>query len=295
VTTPRRGEVWLVDLGMAAKVRPALVISVGAADTDRAFATLVPHTTSVRGTDFEAAVSVGFLKPGAFDAQNLITIPHAKLLRSLGKLNPQQLGLVEAAVRLTNNWSRRRGLGLDRSEPGLSHVGQSVQAEGEVKHMGTSRHWPILLGSSFLLLVSCAPNSNAELVDDEFPEAQAELREVVSAVADDAMTADIKGLQGLHLNSPKFSKFGPRSFERQDVAGANASEAAYFGSISDLTYEVEDLKIDVFGDIGIATYYPRTTFVRDGQQHEVRGRQTLVLLRTNAGWKIVHEHGTVRE
>ena len=52
---PRRGEVWLVDLGMAAKVRPALVISVPADDADRALATLVPHTTSVRGTRFEAA------------------------------------------------------------------------------------------------------------------------------------------------------------------------------------------------------------------------------------------------
>jgi mRNA interferase MazF len=28
MTSPRRGEVWLVDLGMAAKVRPAVVISV---------------------------------------------------------------------------------------------------------------------------------------------------------------------------------------------------------------------------------------------------------------------------
>lgn len=28
--SPRRGEVWLVDLGMAAKVRPALVTSVAA-------------------------------------------------------------------------------------------------------------------------------------------------------------------------------------------------------------------------------------------------------------------------
>lgn len=105
---PRRGEVWLVDLGMVAKVRPALVISVGAADTDRALATLVPHTTSVRGTQFEAVVSVGFLKAGAFDAQNLITIPHAKLLRSLGTLNAQQMGAVEVAVR---GW-----LGLGSSE-----------------------------------------------------------------------------------------------------------------------------------------------------------------------------------
>jgi mRNA interferase MazF len=35
-----RGEVWMVDLGMAAKVRPCLVISVGAGEEDRALATL---------------------------------------------------------------------------------------------------------------------------------------------------------------------------------------------------------------------------------------------------------------
>lgn len=93
---------------MAAKVRPALVLSVPANDEDRALATLVPHTTSVRGSRFEAAVSVGFLKAGAFDGQNLITIPHAKLLRTLGRLNPQQLADVETVVRL---W-----LGLSASE-----------------------------------------------------------------------------------------------------------------------------------------------------------------------------------
>ena len=99
MTDPRRGEVWLVDLGMAAKVRPALVISVPANDADRALATLVPHTTSLRGSRFEAAVTVPFLRAGAFDTQNLITIPHAKLLRVLGKLNSQQLAAVESAVR----------------------------------------------------------------------------------------------------------------------------------------------------------------------------------------------------
>ncbi len=96
---PQRGEVWLVDLGMAAKVRPAVVISIPAHDTDRALVTLVPHTTSVRGSRFEAAVSVSFLKAGAFDAQNLITIPHARLLRALGRLGSAQLAPVETAVR----------------------------------------------------------------------------------------------------------------------------------------------------------------------------------------------------
>lgn len=99
MASPRRGEVWLVDLGMTAKVRPALVMSVPAADTDRALVTLVPHTTSPRKSQFEAEVTVGFLRAGVFDAQNLITIPHAKLVRQLGKLNEAQFAIVEAAVR----------------------------------------------------------------------------------------------------------------------------------------------------------------------------------------------------
>lgn len=80
---PSRGEVWLVDLGYAAKVRPCLVLSIAAADEDRALATLVAHTTSARGSRFEVGVKVRFLRPGVFDAQNLVTIPHAKLIRRL--------------------------------------------------------------------------------------------------------------------------------------------------------------------------------------------------------------------
>jgi len=101
-----RGEVWQVDLGLAAKVRPALVLSQSAGDKDRALVTLVPHTTAIRGSAYEVAIRVGFLREGAFDAQNLVTIPHAKLIRRLGQLNPQQLSMVETAVSL---W-----LGLER-------------------------------------------------------------------------------------------------------------------------------------------------------------------------------------
>jgi mRNA interferase MazF len=98
MTSPRRGEVWLVDLGMAAKVRPALVISVPADDADRALVTLVPHTTSPRQSRFEVSASVPFLRAGVFDAQNLVTIPHAKLVRLLGTLGATHLAAVERAV-----------------------------------------------------------------------------------------------------------------------------------------------------------------------------------------------------
>jgi mRNA interferase MazF len=110
VKAPQRSEVWLVDLGLAAKVRRAVAMSIPATDMDRALVTLVPHTTSARGSRFEAAVSVPFLRSGVFDAQNLVTIPHAKLIRNLGKLAPAQLAVVERAVAL---WL---GLALGSSE-----------------------------------------------------------------------------------------------------------------------------------------------------------------------------------
>lgn len=45
-------------------------------------------------------MSVPFLRAGVFDAQNLVTIPHAKLIRSLGKLSLAQLSVVERATAL---------------------------------------------------------------------------------------------------------------------------------------------------------------------------------------------------
>src|SRR5262245_39253755 len=99
VPTADRGEVWLADLGMAAKVRPCLVLSVPPDPQDRVLATLVPHTTSVQGTRFEVAVPKRFLQVGVFDAQGLVTVAPARLLRRLGKLQPSELLLIEEAVK----------------------------------------------------------------------------------------------------------------------------------------------------------------------------------------------------
>jgi mRNA interferase MazF len=96
---PTRGEVWLADLGLAAKVRPCLVLSIALEDTDRALVTAVPHTTSPRGARFEVGIQLKFLRPGVFDAQGLVTIPLAKFLRRLGDVPAADLELVEEAVR----------------------------------------------------------------------------------------------------------------------------------------------------------------------------------------------------
>lgn len=75
-------------------------MSVPASDVDRALVTLIPHTTSPRNSRFEVTMAVSFLRTGVFDAQNLVTIPHAKLLRRIGRLSETQLASVERAVLL---------------------------------------------------------------------------------------------------------------------------------------------------------------------------------------------------
>jgi len=88
----------LVDLGLAAKIRPCLVINVPLEDADRALVTVVPHTTALRGSRFEIAVSARYLKAGGFDAQGIVTIPAVRLIRRLGILSSAQMNLVEAGV-----------------------------------------------------------------------------------------------------------------------------------------------------------------------------------------------------
>lgn len=48
MTQPNRGEVWLVDLGLAAKVRLCLVLSIPYGEEDRSLVTAIVHKTSPR-------------------------------------------------------------------------------------------------------------------------------------------------------------------------------------------------------------------------------------------------------
>ena len=98
--TARRGEVWQVDLGLAAKVRPALVLSVPFLDQERALYAIVPHTTAPRDTRFEVSLTVPGLAAGVFDAQGLRSIPPNVLVRRLALLTPDQLAPIESAVTL---------------------------------------------------------------------------------------------------------------------------------------------------------------------------------------------------
>jgi len=95
---PERGEVWQVDFGVTQKVRPALVISAPYRDADRALIGVIPHTTAVRGSQFEVAVPVRWLAQGAFLVQGMQAVPLHYFLRPLGKLTSEQMRFVEQAL-----------------------------------------------------------------------------------------------------------------------------------------------------------------------------------------------------
>lgn len=96
---PKGGEVWLVDLGLAQKTRPAVVLNIAAGENDRELLSVVSHTTSLRGSPFEISLRVPFPREGAFATQSITTIPARHALRRLGTLSQAQLASIEEGVR----------------------------------------------------------------------------------------------------------------------------------------------------------------------------------------------------
>ncbi len=133
---------------------------------------------------------------------------------------------------------------------------------------------------------------NRDIVNDPFPEAKEEVLATMLKIHQDAVTGNVGALRFHHLNSPKFSKFGPRKHERQTFEETSESEASFFTSITDFTIDPKDMKVDVFGNVAVVTYYPHVTFKKDGKMMTGDGRQTLVFVKTNDVWLIAHEHGT---
>jgi mRNA interferase MazF len=92
------GEVWPVDFGMAAKVRPALLLTDNPADDELDFITVMLHTTSLRGNRLELSIPKPFLKPGAFHLQQIQSVPTVRLERKLGVLTEAEMSQVLDAL-----------------------------------------------------------------------------------------------------------------------------------------------------------------------------------------------------
>jgi mRNA interferase MazF len=93
-----RGEIWLIDFGLAAKTRPALVLTSQPNDDELDLVTVLLHTTALRGNRWELSIAKPFLKSGAFHLQQIQTVSTVKLERRLGVLTEAEMNQVLDAL-----------------------------------------------------------------------------------------------------------------------------------------------------------------------------------------------------
>ena len=124
-----------------------------------------------------------------------------------------------------------------------------------------------------------------------------DVESVVRAFFEAGKNKDLSTLAGLHAPRDSFTKFDENPpYTRQDSEQAFVYEQAAFANISDYTYSLDDLRVDLLGDVAIVTFLLSyegivvNDYSFEGSTIRGKSRVTMVLTRTDRGWKIAHEH-----
>jgi len=98
--TTKPGEIWLADLGLAAKRRPILIVSRRDPSSPRALVIYVPLTTQYRGSRYEVQFGkLPFLnEESTVNVQGIGSLVHARLERKLGELPERLMTQVREAI-----------------------------------------------------------------------------------------------------------------------------------------------------------------------------------------------------
>ena len=96
----RHGEVWLVDMGIAAKTRPALVLIADQLDAPRSLIIYIPITRQNRGSELEVPLGhLPFLNPESVaNVQGIGSLPSVRFEKRLGLVPETDLKKVKAAL-----------------------------------------------------------------------------------------------------------------------------------------------------------------------------------------------------
>jgi mRNA interferase MazF len=91
---PRPGEIWLADLGLAAKTRPVVIVSRFDPDAPRALVIYVPLTTQNRESSYEVAIP----KMGFLSAPSIANVQGRSAVRPLDREAVQSRKRVPSSV-----------------------------------------------------------------------------------------------------------------------------------------------------------------------------------------------------
>ncbi len=99
---PKPGEVYWVDLGMAAKVSPLMVVSREDGEATRALAVCVPLTTQVRGGNYEVTIPRVRWLPGddsgVGNVQGITSVEFHRFTQRAGRFEADVVAKVRDAI-----------------------------------------------------------------------------------------------------------------------------------------------------------------------------------------------------
>ena len=132
--------------------------------------------------------------------------------------------------------------------------------------------------------------AKVDLLNDEFPDAKKEVSQTMDSIVQSVRDNDIDRLISFHAYGPKFTEF-KNGEPRNDGAENEKFEREVFGSVTEVVkFDMNDMKVDVYGDVANVTLHS-DFHLKFGEDLAVVNEQiSLLFLKTEKGWRIVHEH-----
>jgi mRNA interferase MazF len=98
--SPQPGEIWLADLGLAAKTRPVVIVSRQDPDPPRSLVLYVPLTTRRKESPYEVPLPrLPFLdRESVVNVQGLGSLPTVRLERRIGRLSTEVMEHLKKAL-----------------------------------------------------------------------------------------------------------------------------------------------------------------------------------------------------
>ena len=130
-----------------------------------------------------------------------------------------------------------------------------------------------------------------DLINEKFPEAQAEIKEVLEGMFQSIKDKNSDQLYSYHAYGPKFSDFSggmPRKGSEENAE----NEKRMVSSMSSFDYQLNDLKIAVYGEVAIVSYHGNFRMVIGEETKQMKTTTTLAFVKTENSWKIIHEHSS---
>ncbi|WP_406682938.1 nuclear transport factor 2 family protein [Seonamhaeicola sp. MEBiC1930] len=129
-----------------------------------------------------------------------------------------------------------------------------------------------------------------DLINDEFSEAKEEVMKTFGAIGQSILDGDVDKLISFHAYGPKFTEF--KKGEPRCGSEANeAHERGVFGSVTEVVkFDANDLKVAVYGDVANMTFHSDFHLKFGEDLVIVNDQITLLFVKTDGGWKLVHEH-----